>query len=364
MKKKWKFSILVITLAVIAITCMSAIQIRADELIDIKNIKLYYNYVNEKNIKSILDILDGEYEEVARNIYADKENVSNHIGIFNISKAEILSIEEVSSFEGLELLEFSDYNDEIIRVYKVSVKIDKYQDDNDEFFDGINEIFFILNSRNKIIGCRMLNDIPVIKRKDEISLFGYDTPITKPSANPDLIWVYRTKGPNKGKAEYVPFKEYCKVVTTCEVGYENWDKAALRACALAIKDYGIARLYGRKYVGVGFNIRDDEEDQVYDPDKKRIKVCDNAVNFIWKYYVVDANSKLFPTFFVRRTTNATKIEQHAKKNKGVLSQEQAQKLAADNNYSWKKILKYFYSRKSGVSYYNSEVAVGNVSIVE
>ena len=58
------------------------------------------------------------------------------------------------------------------------------------------------------------------------------------------------------------------------------------------------------------------------------------------------------------------VSLYAAKNKGILSQEKAQSLASKNDYSWKKILKYFYTRKSGTSYYNKEVAVGSVSIVE
>lgn len=58
------------------------------------------------------------------------------------------------------------------------------------------------------------------------------------------------------------------------------------------------------------------------------------------------------------------VSSYAAKHKGILSQEKAQSLATDNDYTWRKILKYFYTRESGVSYYNSEVPVGSVSIVE
>lgn len=58
------------------------------------------------------------------------------------------------------------------------------------------------------------------------------------------------------------------------------------------------------------------------------------------------------------------VSSYAAKHKGILPQEKAQSLATDNGYTWRTILKYFYTRESGVSYYNSEVSVGSVSIVE
>lgn len=357
MNIKTKFTTLMTGLIIMAMACIPAEQVKADTLTDKEVIQSYYEDLNENNIEKVLSSLAGEYGEIAQNIYTDKENIANHIGIFNISSAEVLNIEEVSSFDGLDLLELSDYEDEIIKVYKVRVDITKYQEDNNEFYSGVNEIYFILNSNSKIIGCRMLYDMPEVKKSDNnISLLGYDTPISKPSANPDKIRVYRT---NTGKIETVGFKKYCKVVTSCEVGMPNWDKAALRACAMAVKDFAIAHLYGRKYIGVGFDTKDNTEDQVYNPNKTRVTQCDDAVNFIWNYYVVDANSKLFATFHVKNVSSNS----YAAKHKGVLSQEQAQSLAVNSNYSWKKILKYFYTRESGKAYYNSEVAVGSVSIV-
>ena len=88
--------------------------------------------------------------------------------------------------------------------------------------------------------------------------------------------------------------------------------------------------------------------------------CDDAVDFIWNYYLVDSNSKLFPGFHVANVH----VNSYAAKHKGVLSQEKAQSLATNNDYTWRQILKYFYTRENGVTYYNSEVPVGSVSIVE
>lgn len=319
-------------------------------------IQSYYDGVNAKDVDSILETLDGEYGESARVIYNNKKNRSSYIGIFNISSAEVLSIKEVHTFDSLGL-DITDFDVKMTKVYKVIVNISKYQDDN-EFNEGINEIYFILNNANKIIGCQTLGDTSTVEENDnKYSLFSYDTPVAKPNSNPSTIKVYRTA---TGTIQTINFKEYCKVVTTCEVGYSSWDKAALRACAMAIKNYGIVRVKRHKYAGLGYDVKDNTSDQVYNPSKKRVTKCDDAVNYIWKYYLVGADSKLFPGFHVANKN----VNSYAAKHKGILSQEQAQSLAVNNDYTWKKILKYFYTRDSGASYYNKEVAVGSVSIVE
>ncbi len=340
---------------IITMTYVPNIHVLADALTAEEVIQSYYDDVNTKNVEKILDALDGEYGECAQNIYTDKENITNHIGIFNISNAEVLSIEEVSLSDGLAL-DLTDYDGEIIKAYKVRVNITKYQDD-DEFNNGINEIYFILNSDNKIIGCQMLDDMPEVKENDNSSLFSYDAPVAKPSSNPSTIKVYRT---STGKIESVGFETYCKVVTTCEVGYSSWDKAALRACAMAIKNYGIARVKRQKYAGLGYDVKDNTYDQVYNPSKTRVTQCDAAVDFIWNYYLVASDSKIFPGFHVANVN----VSSYAAKHKGILSQEKAQSLAVNNDYTWRQILKYFYTRENGITYYNSEVPVGSVSIVE
>ena len=321
-------------------------------------IQAYYDDVNNKDVDKILESLDGEYGESANKIYTDEENITNYVGIFNIKNAEVLSIEEASSSD-ISLLDMADYND-FVKVYKVRVNITRHQDDS-EFIDGINEIYFFFNRDNKIIGCQTLDEMPEIENgagiTNSFSLFSYDAPVKKPASNPSTIKVYRT---STGKIQNIKFKTYCKVVTTCEVGYSNWNKEALRACAMSIKNYGIVRVKRHKYSGLGYDVKDNTSDQVYNPNKSRVKKCDSAVDYIWNYYLVDSKSKVFPGFHVANS----KINSYASKHKGILSQEKAQSLASKNGYTWKQILKYFYTKEKGKSYYNSEVAVGTVSIVK
>lgn len=55
------------------------------------------------------------------------------------------------------------------------------------------------------------------------------------------------------------FKKYVKVVTRCEVGYSTWEFEALKACAVEIKNYGVARRLRHKYAGQGFDVKDTED---------------------------------------------------------------------------------------------------------
>ena len=358
-KKHKKLLISVLTFVIAMLAYVPSVHAAADIQTGKEVIQSYFDNVNTKDVENILEKLDGEYGKNAQHIYTNKENIDNYVGVFNIKKSEVLSIVEASSSERLAL-DVTDYKGEKITVYKVSVDITKYLDEG-EYIEGNNKLYFVLNTNNKIIGCQTLDDMldmnNVSAIDNGISLLSYDTPVKKPSSNPSTIKVYRTA---TGKIQSINFKKYCKVVTTCEVGYSKWDNDALRACAMAIKNYGIVRIKRHKYAGLGYDVKDNTSDQVYNPNKSRIKKCDNAVNYIWDYYLVDANSKLFPGFHVANVN----VNSYAAKNKGILSQEKAQSLASKNDYSWKQILKYFYTRKSGTSYYNKEVAVGSVSIVE
>ena len=55
--------------------------------------------MNARDVDNILEKLDGEYGESAQHIYTNKENIDNYVGVFNIKKSEILSIDKASTSE-------------------------------------------------------------------------------------------------------------------------------------------------------------------------------------------------------------------------------------------------------------------------
>lgn len=80
---------------------------------------------------------------------------------------------------------------------------------------------------------------------------------------PDTIRVYRTA---TGQVEVVPFREYVKHVLPSE-WIPTWKMSSLQAGAMAVKTYAwfwVAR--GGKQAALGADVKDNTEDQVYDPN--------------------------------------------------------------------------------------------------
>lgn len=105
---------------------------------------------------------------------------------------------------------------------------------------------------------------------------------------PASIRVYRTE---TGVVEVVPFKEYVKHVLPHE-WIPTWAPASLRAGAMAVKEYGWYWVYnGGKQVALGADVKDNTEDQVYDPNVSYAST-DAAVEATWAYALL-RNGTLF-----------------------------------------------------------------------
>lgn len=307
----------------------------------------YYELLSEGKQNDVLALLGGEYYSDASVILRNESNKANKIGLYNIKKASIRSIIRIINPNEIPV-EFDTYVN-AKSVYEVNVDFEVYCE-NEYIQNGLAKRYFILDTNSKIIGC---TSIMVENNNDGIMTLGYDTPKKGIKGNPSTIKVLRTKS---GTIETVGFYKYCKVVTVNEVGY-NWKQDALDACALAIKNYGVARKYTKKYPEFGYDIKDDEYDQVYDPKKTAMDKCNQAVSNIWYFFIYDAKDGLFPGFHV----HSVAVSPYAKKNGGVVSQIKSRDLANDGK-NWKQIVKYFYNRASGTDYYNKDVAVGNISV--
>lgn len=96
---------------------------------------------------------------------------------------------------------------------------------------------------------------------------------------PDTIRVYRTA---TGAVEVVPFREYVKHVLPSE-WIPTWKMSSLQAGAMAVKHYAwfwVAR--GGKQVALGADVKDNTEDQVYDPNVS-YSTTDEAVDTTFDY---------------------------------------------------------------------------------
>lgn len=122
---------------------------------------------------------------------------------------------------------------------------------------------------------------------DELSMNAANASAAAP---PATIRVFRTA---TGQVEVIPFREYVKHVLPAE-WIPTWGAHALRAGAMAVKSYAwywISR--GGKHPSLGADMRDDVNDQVYDPNLSYAST-DAAVDATFDY-MLSRNGALFQT---------------------------------------------------------------------
>ncbi|HYP38814.1 MAG TPA: SpoIID/LytB domain-containing protein, partial [Chloroflexia bacterium] len=116
-----------------------------------------------------------------------------------------------------------------------------------------------------------------------------DNTLAAPSqAPPATIRVYRTA---TGVVEVVPFRDYVKHVLPSE-WIPTWSAEALKAGAMAVKSYAwywVSR--GGKQVSLGADVKDNVDDQVYDPNLSYAST-DAAVDATFNY-AMTRNGALF-----------------------------------------------------------------------
>ncbi|HET6313434.1 MAG TPA: SpoIID/LytB domain-containing protein, partial [Chloroflexia bacterium] len=118
--------------------------------------------------------------------------------------------------------------------------------------------------------------------------FTDNTTAAPPQAPPATIRVYRTA---TGVVEVVPFRDYVKHVLPSE-WIPTWPSEALKAGAMAVKSYAwywVSR--GGKQVSLGADVKDNVDDQVYDPNVSYAST-DAAVDATFNY-AMTRNGALF-----------------------------------------------------------------------
>jgi hypothetical protein len=119
---------------------------------------------------------------------------------------------------------------------------------------------------------------------------------TSETTPPPSIHVFRHA---TGAVDTVNFKVYAKNVLSREwIG--SWTTASLRSGALAVKNYAWYQvLHWRGGVnggGLCFDVRDDTQDQVYDPSKPTWSTAASAVDDTWAT-LVTKNGHIFATYY-------------------------------------------------------------------
>ncbi|HLY35374.1 MAG TPA: SpoIID/LytB domain-containing protein [Candidatus Limnocylindria bacterium] len=118
------------------------------------------------------------------------------------------------------------------------------------------------------------------------------------SVPPPTIRVFRSASAT-GAVDTVDFKTYAKNVLSREwIG--SWTTESLRSGALAVRNYAwYYVLHWRGGVnadGACFDVRDDTQDQVYDPSKPTWSTAAAAVDDTWSWLVTKAGH-IFPTYY-------------------------------------------------------------------
>jgi hypothetical protein len=119
---------------------------------------------------------------------------------------------------------------------------------------------------------------------------------TSESTPPPTVRVFRHAS---GGVERVDFKTYAKNVLSREwIG--SWTTESLRSGAMAVRNYAWYQVLhwrgGVNAAGACFDLRDDTQDQVYDPSKATWSTAAAAVDATWAWLVTKAGH-IFPTYY-------------------------------------------------------------------
>ncbi len=332
----------------------------------------YYDLMNGTNDRAVLDLYGNALREQVQPFFSNEENMTMHEGIYNVIHASVLCITEIDG-DVLETIEGESYSD--IHTYFVKTYMQVYSSDK-YYSQGVNYFTFCLGKDALENICILNIEIPsytlietldadtesVEQYKTQRNSFLYgnteDSQIALLSDGP----VYRDYVGNpstirvlvNGTVKTVDFKTYCKRAAAVEMnsGLNNTD--GYRACAMALKMFAIHKIYSAAS-GANYDITTSQ--QGYSETKQISTSANNAVEYIHDYFLLDYYGAVFPTFY---RTQASNKPQYCVQNGGILPQKEADALAAST--SWQDVLRYYYTRKSNVQYYNTLMTSGNLFI--
>ncbi len=189
----------------------------------------------------------------------------------------------------------------------------------------------ILNSKGDVIETNIATKESLIEEMGGVPqalLKGILAPYTRPQS----IKVYRVK---TKKIETVDFYEYCKNVLPNE-WVSSWGSEALKAGAMCVKMVGWFRVESPKYAGKGYDVRDDDRDQVYRPNTA-VSSCTKAINNVGSNGIQSAGYLFFPRYLNGREG----FYEVGGWDGGTVSQWGTKKFA-DNGYEYLDMLHYYY----------------------
>lgn len=380
MKRKLSFTVYVsVFLALLLVfPCFAELTATATELVpDQAAIDLMEDYLSAINQHSYSDIITytlPSEQAILTAMYSNNVNRENNVGLFNVNS---IFLRKTLIVDASLLSPYTDYSTlssyESYKVLLLETVLNLKEDT--ECFQS-EETFFafsIVRENN----CDYVFDMVKVDSEFAKSFFensvssqSVSTPISSNILlSPLTINVYRAhaySGESSsiiGQVQTVPFEEYCYITLAGEFGTASNRTEAVRAVALAIKNFAFHQYLYRNSLSSAFHVLDSGSDdggtgyflsQYYNPTLEPSAAQRAAVDYIFDYHVLDADGDLFPTAHLRGSSNGGQ-------NSGKLYQLGANSLASEG-YSFQEIIHYYFDRVSGTSYYNSEVAIGTVSI--
>lgn len=334
----------------------------------------YFDAVNNNDYSTVISLSPSRLRPILTMIYSNETNRTNHIGFFNIEAIDVERI--VPNMETILTRYFDEEilsNYEQVDVFLLKANVSVIEED-DSIKNGTSyfcvpavkesgEIYvYDVVKINDALGETLVSDFPV-------SPTGISTPISDNILYyPQSIKVLRTTCYDEetvdrtGIIETVNFETYCQICLMGEFGTNSNRVEARKAVALAIRNYAFHRYLYAQSISNGFHLIDAAQDptgtyfgaQKYDPGLTPTTLVKNAVADISEYFILDSDNRLIQSLHKRGSNDEDG------KNGGVLKQLGANHLA-DQNYTFDKIIKYYYDRVAGVKYENKEVSVGPVT---
>lgn len=375
MKRLLALAILVVMLVTAAIPGLAASDDALDGGSAGQLIREYFSAANEHDYDRIIELSHPAMRQLMRTVYSSEVNRENNIGLFNV---KTVALQDIAFSMEAALTDYYDEDDlDSVDSYEIALVSAELEVNVEQ--DGLTNgdaYFCVIIAKEA--GVSYVWNVIVVDAELGRLLFsdvqphlGLSTPTNSNILSmPTSIKVYRANvytgedSSVKGTIETVNFETYCKICTQGEFG-DTTQMEALKAVAVAVRTYAFHRYLYSNSLSAGFHIIDSGSNrggtnyplaQYYNPLKTPNANVISAVNSTRKLLVLDASNKMFPTPHNRGSNSANG------QNSGVLSQLGAAYLASTRGYTCEQIIHYFYDRVSSVTYYNTAVAVGAVSL--
>lgn len=322
--------------------------------------QLIYDYFENINSWNWSNWVSSYTQSVRKDYYSfvnNPNNVTNNVGVLTINNAHVLNVQKVSNSYAPkvypELQKFFQ-NENNYECYSVKINT-QVKEDNGYFKDGISNHLIVLvrDSNGWGIGAMCGFNDSSYSEYSANAVYGIGYGLISYISEPSTIDVMDENGDIHYNED---FTDFIVNVTCNEIGNMGYSDAALKANIMAIKMCGWWAEAGtyRETYGCDIKYGDVAYKSTLATTSTKTKAIQNAVDDLDGYYMVSStgtNGKLFYSSYFAGTSSSTG------KGTGRLRQNGSEYLATQYNYTWKKILHYYYDNSS---YNNPDV--GTVQI--